>query len=136
MTIAAEDPFGRTALQWAAAGGQKGVVKLLLESGVDVNGKDYDYVTALHRAVENGCDDVVRILLEKGANIDAQDIERTTPLHWAIATDNFATARLLLETGADYTIRNRRGFMPLDSVTDETLLAISKLHTSELDTVD
>lgn len=136
MTITAEDPFGRTALQWAAAEGQNRVVKLLLESGVDVNGKDYDYVTALHRAVEYGCDDVVQLLLEKGANIDAQDIERATPLHWATATDNLATARLLMETGADYTIRNRRGLMALDSVTDETLLAMSKLHTSELDTVD
>lgn len=136
MPVSAEDILGRTALQWAAVEGRGAAVKLLLESGIDVNGRDYDYVTALHRAVEYGYDDVVRLLLEKGANVNAQDTERTTPLHWAVRWDNLTTARLLLEMGADRTIKDRQGFMALDSLTAETLLAMTKLKFSELDIID
>ncbi|KKP02371.1 hypothetical protein THAR02_05523 [Trichoderma harzianum] len=61
--------FGRTALNWASAGGHKDIVQLLLDTGVDVNSEDIDGWASLHWASERGHEDVVRLLLDRGAEI-------------------------------------------------------------------
>ncbi|KAJ4857788.1 ankyrin repeats (3 copies) domain-containing protein [Trichoderma breve] len=61
--------FGRTALSWASAGGNKAVVQLLLNKSADVNSQDNDGWTPMHWASERGHEDVVRLLLDRGAQI-------------------------------------------------------------------
>jgi len=80
-----KDSYGRTPLWWAAAGGHKGVVKLLLETGkVDADVKDKYGQTPLSRAAERGHEGVVKLLLETGkVDADVKDQYGRTPLWWA-----------------------------------------------------
>ncbi|XP_066901315.1 putative ankyrin repeat protein RF_0381 [Halyomorpha halys] len=60
---------GDTYLHIAAAGGQNGVLEVLLEKGMDVNKKNHLHETPLLQAVRAGNVSGVRILLENGADI-------------------------------------------------------------------
>ncbi|XP_066937511.1 uncharacterized protein [Macrobrachium rosenbergii] len=80
---------GRTALHEAAEEGRGDIVKLLLESGANVNAKDNFRRTALHNAAHNGLVDIMKLLLESGANVDAKDNSRQTPLHQAAFSEEF-----------------------------------------------
>jgi ankyrin repeat protein len=59
-------------------------LKLLLEAGGDVNGKDGRGLTPLHEAARWGWNDVVRFLVEHGANINAKDGRGNTPIDSAL----------------------------------------------------
>jgi hypothetical protein len=67
--------YGKVPLSWAAEGGHKAVVKLLLEtSEVDVNFIDKNFRTPLSWAAGGGHEDVVKLLLGSGkANPDFTD---------------------------------------------------------------
>lgn len=63
----------------------KGIIKLLVDNGADVNAKNYNDVTVLMNAVTNsnhngtGFDEeIVRYLLNKGANPRAENKNRET----------------------------------------------------------
>jgi len=79
----------------AAAKGQNGCVKLLIEKGVDVNAfedrKEEDSKvpakTALMIAVSNGKFDCVKSLLEAKADMEAVDSEGKTALVYAVLRD-------------------------------------------------
>jgi ankyrin repeat protein len=76
------DVDNRTPLSWAAKRGHKGIVKLLLEKGADVNAATVSFgQTPLYWASENGHVDVVKLLLEKGADPAATNRYRQTPLN-------------------------------------------------------
>ena len=51
--------IGSTALQIAANNGHGTCVEILLDSGFNINIKDYDGYTALHRAAQEGCLNIV-----------------------------------------------------------------------------
>ena len=53
-----------TALHWAANGGHKAVVRLLVERGADTKAKDNDGETVLHWAATGGNEAVVLLLVE------------------------------------------------------------------------
>jgi len=99
--VAAKDNGGRMALHWAARGGHKDVVALLLDKGADVAATDIDGGTALHWAAEVGHKDVVALLLDKGADVAAMDIDGRTALHWATQGGHKDVVALLLDKGAD-----------------------------------
>jgi ankyrin repeat protein len=64
--LESKDNLERTALTWAAVGGEKDVVKLLLaKNNIDPNQRDKFRLTPLLFAVKNGYLDVVKLLLEK-----------------------------------------------------------------------
>jgi ankyrin repeat protein len=79
-----------TTLHMAVMVRSAGIVELLLEKGVDVEGQDASMQTPLHWAMvkagwqsaETGDRDwmrIVRALLRNGANVESQDIQGRTP---------------------------------------------------------
>ncbi|EFO22843.1 hypothetical protein LOAG_05646 [Loa loa] len=59
---------GNTALHWAASYGNEDVVRMLCQSGANVNMLNTKNETALHDAVRRGNDGVVKCLLSHGAD--------------------------------------------------------------------
>ncbi|KAL0345979.1 UNVERIFIED_CONTAM: putative E3 ubiquitin-protein ligase XBOS32 [Sesamum radiatum] len=87
-------------LHYSAAQGHYEVVSLLLESGVDINLRNYRGQTALMQACQYGHWEVVQILMLLKANIDSTDyLNGGTALHLAALNGHARCIRLLL---ADY----------------------------------
>ncbi|CAG9532960.1 unnamed protein product [Cercopithifilaria johnstoni] len=59
---------GNTALHWAASYGNEDVVRILCQSGANVNALNTKNETALHDAVRRGNDAIVKCLLSYGAD--------------------------------------------------------------------
>jgi ankyrin repeat protein len=57
---ALKDNNGRTPLSWAAEGGDKAAVKVLLENGAELESKDNNGQTPLSWAAERGHEAVVK----------------------------------------------------------------------------
>ncbi len=102
-------PRPRPALPIAANKGHIDTVKLLLESGADVNIKSQSGDTALILATDKGYIEIIRILLEHGANPNARGNYDRTALMKAGYRGWTDIARLLLENGADVDARCEAG---------------------------
>jgi ankyrin repeat protein len=70
----AQDELGHTALHRAAARGEAGVVRLLLDHGCSANVRDCDGNTALHSACEANEGDVCLLFLRHAACSDIGDV--------------------------------------------------------------
>lgn len=88
-------------LHVAAAKGQEGCLRLLLESRAEVGDTCHDDQTALHFGALGGCAAVVRRLVEAEALVDARDVHGHTALRLAVREAQLDTARLLLSWRAD-----------------------------------
>jgi len=88
-----------------------GIIKLLIENGVDFNRKSVIDSNLLHwvLSVEGG-GEVAKLLIEKGANLNTQNDLGCTPLHFALARGWLEIVNLLVEKGADINIKDRIGF--------------------------
>lgn len=87
-------------LHYSAAQGHHEIVTLLLESGVDINLRNYRGQTALMQACQHGHWEVVQILILFKANIHRADyLNGGTALHLAALNGHTRCIRLLL---ADY----------------------------------
>lgn len=105
----------KSALEWAAALGNKLMVETLLANGASINLKWCNSLSALHWAADRGHTDVVRLLLEKGAPIDLLEHNEWTALHCAVGSGNRDTVRLLLEKGANVNLHNSLFLSPVQS---------------------
>lgn len=81
------------------------IVKLLVDSGANVNAKGTYGNTPLHLAASNGSEDIVELLLTHKAKVNVMcpgfwRSSRLTPLHMAIYNENIAVVKLLLKAGA------------------------------------
>jgi ankyrin repeat protein len=85
------------------------IVKLLIDRGIDVEGRDCDGRTPLHLCCREGHHDGLVILLEKGANINAKDSMNQTPLYEAILRHNYDCVKMILDHGADINAVNNSG---------------------------
>jgi ankyrin repeat protein len=103
------DENGKTALHWASSGGNKAVVRVLVDRGADVNAKDEFGSTVLHQAYKGGNEAIVRLLVERGADVNAKDKYGNTVLHQAYKRGNEAIVRLLVERGADVNAKDEYG---------------------------
>jgi ankyrin repeat protein len=114
--INAKETWGeQSALMWAAAQSQAGMVKFLASRGanLDDHGKINQWerkviqeprpkdmnkggFTALHYAAREGCAACVQNLLAAGADPDSEDPDRETPLLLALENLHFDTAAVLV----------------------------------------
>src|ERR1700733_5210021 len=110
-----DDWFEREQLHRAAAAGDLGLVRELIDRGHPVNAFDELGKTPLHHAAVGEHADIVKLLLRSGANVNAHD-ERVigdTPLGEVVARGSLSMVKLLVAAGADATIP---GWMQLTAV--------------------
>jgi ankyrin repeat protein len=85
---------GVTALVLAARQGNLDAVKVLADSGVDLNKASGDGSTAMVVAIQNGHYNVARYLVEKGADINKANEKGWTPLYLAVKHRNLETGTI------------------------------------------
>lgn len=95
---------------------------VLIQRGININGRDYMGRTPLYIASFCGWIELVRELLNRGAdpniqvpNPEYQGPGGATALHGAIFWGHMGVVRELLSRGADPTIRDQEGETPLHS---------------------
>eukprot|EP00092_Neocalanus_flemingeri_P080238 GFUD01100073.1.p1 GENE.GFUD01100073.1~~GFUD01100073.1.p1 ORF type:complete len:644 (-),score=201.76 GFUD01100073.1:19-1950(-) len=95
------DEYGNTALHLAAEKGFRGVCKVLIDGGSDVNQKN-DSVgwTAVHYAAYEGHGDVLRMLIAHGAIPDLEDKSGDTAETYAEEWQNVECLKILQEATA------------------------------------
>ncbi len=103
VDVNAED--SRCALQDASENGHVGVVRLLLDKGVDVNAPGGTWGNALLNACTRGHEEVVKLLIDRGASIDAGTEIYGNPLQAASLNGHERITELLLDRGADVNAR-------------------------------
>ena len=117
-----------TAFRSAVERGELGVLRRLVERGVDVNARvDPDGSTPLSLAAFRGHAGVVQVLLELGADVSSTNRDGGTALHTAAFLGELGIVDILLEAGASVDARNARGETPLVVVSgrwDEGLAGI------------
>ncbi len=100
-------PKSTGALAEAAEKGNLAIVKLLVDSGVDINEQSGERKgNPLMVAAAFGKIEVLTYLLEKGADIAARDSKGSTALLYAASAGEDGAARILLEHGAPINEKN------------------------------
>ena len=95
------DEYGNTALHLAAEKGYRGVCKVLLDAGADVNQSNVSVGwTGLHYAAYEGHTDVLRMLLAHGASPDIPDKSGDTAESYAAEWENTECVNILREAAA------------------------------------
>jgi ankyrin repeat protein len=131
----------QSALMWAAAQSQAGMVKFLASRGANLNDrgkinqwerkviqeprpKDMNKggFTPLHYAAREGCAACVENLLAAGADPDSEDPDRETPLLLALENMHFDTAAVLVKGGADLDKWDLFGRSPVYMAADVSTL--------------
>jgi len=88
-----DEEFGVTPLCWAALLGQTETVKLLIQKGAKVDGRNNDGATPLHAASFLGHTEIAARLIEEGADVDATNNQGQTALESSKA--NWQVTRLI-----------------------------------------
>jgi ankyrin repeat protein len=97
----------------AVMGGDKTVVRTLIEQHADVNAPQPDGATGLHWAVFRSDKEMVDLLLRAGANPKAANREGSTPLWLASVNGDAAVIEALIKAGAEANERLPLGRTPL-----------------------
>lgn len=105
---------GKPMLIYAARYGRAAVVKYMLDKGVDVQTKDYEFFSALHAGVMSNDTETVKVLLEAGAEVNAKWNLGTSPIMLADYTTDLEIFRLLMAYGADPNQQNQFGISAMD----------------------
>ena len=90
------------------------LVRILVESGADVDKSTDKGLTPLHQAVRrNHLREVSRFLVDSGANINKRDEIGFAPLHYAVTRQDIDLTRFLVESGAEVNSKTNTSFTPL-----------------------
>ena len=109
------DDYGNTALHLAAEKGLRGVCKLLLDAGADINQRNTSVGwAAVHYAAYEGHADVLRMLIAHGAIPDLQDKSGDTPETFATEWQNAECVAILREATASRRDRDMSEMMDSD----------------------
>ncbi|KAL6718697.1 hypothetical protein ACLMJK_002931 [Lecanora helva] len=96
-----QDSSEETTLHIATEYGREPVVRLLIDSGADVDATDGFRNTALHVACQHNHPEIVRSLIDAGAEINAARNDKKPALHIACFSNHPEIVRLLIDKGAD-----------------------------------
>ncbi|AXB56577.1 ankyrin repeat domain-containing protein [Flavobacterium fluviale] len=110
--------FGNGILYYAARQDNLEIIKILLDTDVDINQKDRDSYkqSPIFTALTQSGIPVLKTFLERGANPDIQDKYKMTTLHWAVTREGQIEAiKTLLKFGANVNTKNHKGITPLIS---------------------
>ena len=91
------------------------VMKILIESGADVNTKVYRYGTALQCAATHGNQPMLELLLANGADVNICGGSRWGPLHAAASGGQSSIVKILLSHGADPKLRHKYHGTPVEA---------------------
>jgi len=101
QTVGEYDEYGNTALHLASERGYRGVCKVLIDAGADVNQKNSSVGwSAVHYAAYEGHGDVLRMLIAHGAVPDALDNSGDTAESYAKEWENVECLTILQEAVA------------------------------------
>ena len=143
--VEALSEYGDTPLSCQCAAGNLDVVKLLIDSGADVNRPcaGYDGQRPIHFATTV---DIVRLLIERGAEVDATDKDRETPLmiqaRRCRTPDSsefaqcFGIVELLIELGADVNARDENGRCVLEKASAYEVIKLLIDHGADATAVN
>jgi ankyrin repeat protein len=95
----------------AAKTGQKELVRLLLDKGVNVDAEQ-EGLTALHWATRYAHAGAAEMLAAHATNVNTVDELGCTPLHWVVRNGLASIAEILLEKGAHYNALDNEGKTP------------------------
>ena len=111
--VKAYTPDGWTALHLNF--GHLEIVKLLLDSGADINSLSMNgfSATPLQGAAAAKRIDLARLLIDRGANVNCRGEEGVSPLHEVAGNGELEFAKLLLEHGANINAKDDHGKTPL-----------------------
>ena len=102
VNVNARDERGRTALHWASDNRHPDIVKMLIDTGADLEiQEDEDGNTAFALASFNGHSDIVRMLIDAGSDLYARDRYGRTALRWASIEGHSDIVRMLREAGVE-----------------------------------
>jgi ankyrin repeat protein len=97
VPVDSKDPYGLTALMFAAAYGHKEVCQLLIDAKTPVDSKDNDGWTALIFAVTHDHKEVCQLLIDAKAQVDAKSTSDRTALMRAAENDDKDICQLLTD---------------------------------------
>ena len=111
--VKAYSPDGWSALHLSF--GNLEIVKLLLDSGADINAvsKNGFSATPLQGAAAFKAMELARLLIARGANVNCRGEEGVSPLHEAAGSGQIELAKLLLDHGANLNAKDDHGKTPL-----------------------
>lgn len=116
IDVNTRDYLSRTALHLAVFNGHVGIVRLLLDSGVNIDSENLKGDTALHTASyfsSRGFEEIVKLLLKGGISVNYRNRHGETALHRAAENGCAEVVRILLENGAYVNARDLRGMTAL-----------------------
>jgi ankyrin repeat protein len=120
-------PDGWFPLTMAAECGNDGMVKVLLECGVDIDAQNEEGGTPLHMAMKGNHPETIMVLIEAGANVSA-DKSGLQPLHMVPRGDKSAEIiDALLAKGADISAVDHDGSTILQSSAEASNFDVVRL---------
>ena len=119
--------LGSPLLSWAVIGGNRQVVRSLLEHGADVNVTTNNNSTPLMIAADKGEADIMRLLITWKAKVNLKNDEGQTALILASKKGRGDCVKALFLSGADGTIRDNGGKTALTHALEEGDQTIVKL---------
>ncbi|OWF52231.1 uncharacterized protein LOC110448031 [Mizuhopecten yessoensis] len=99
VEIAGQRPRTFSAYHLAAFKGFTDLVKLFLDSGIDVNSLNVKKDSALLWAARWGHNETVKFLLERKADVSLENDKKSTALYWSVRYQLIDTVVILLEKG-------------------------------------
>lgn len=119
-------PIGKTLLHTAASRGDMRMVRMLLEKGATLDGRDEGGMTAMHRAALSNRPEVVKFLLDKGANPNQVGKYQHALYSAAIAGSPVIT-KMLIDAGAEVDKKTRYQYTALSQAASAGKLEVVKV---------